>query len=619
MNAPPGAIDDDADGAADVEIASCLDPTAPKSFFLFAGAGSGKTRSLVSALGHIQDAWGGRLRPRGQRVGVVTYTNAACDEIIRRVSFDPLFDVRTIHSFAWSLIEGLNNDIRAWLKTYLAAEIEELHRLEARGRAGKASADRKAKITSDGKRLETLPSITRFVYSPTGTNRTRDSLNHAEVIKLTSHFLNEKPRMRDIFVGRYPILLVDESQDTNAALIDALFQVEAQHAGAFSLGLIGDMMQRIYADGKEDMERNLPAAWRKPRKVMNHRCPSRIVALLNKIRSAADDHEQKPRTDAPEGVVRLFVMQADHADKFELEDQIMRTMAELTEDALWETADAVKTLTLEHRMAARRLGCPDAFGALYDLDSQSLLSGSQPVATFFTDQVLPIVEAKRDGDRFALMRTLKTYSPLLSPDALKANSGRAYLAAVQGAVDSLYALWQNGADPTLLKVLHQVASSKLLDVPERLAAWAVEEAASHEREAANEDEGEDEATRQRIKSIDQLLATAFSQVAPLRKYLAGRARFDTHQGVKGLEFDRVMVIMDDSEARGFSFKYEDLFGGKADGKVLEATRRLFYVTASRAKKSLALVAYSSSPDRVKRFVLDQGWFSEEEVIEDLPK
>ena len=79
-----------------------------------------------------------------------------------------------------------------------------------------------------------------------------------------------------------------------------------------------------------------------------------------------------------------------------------------------------------------------------------------------------------------------------------------------------------------------------------------------------------------------------------------------------------MVIMDDTEARGFMFKYEDLFGGKTEGKVLEATRRLFYVTASRAKKSLALVAYSSNPARVKRFVLDQGWFSENEIIDELP-
>jgi DNA helicase-2/ATP-dependent DNA helicase PcrA len=71
----------------------------------------------------------------------------------------------------------------------------------------------------------------------------------------------------------------------------------------------------------------------------------------------------------------------------------------------------------------------------------------------------------------------------------------------------------------------------------------------------------------------------FCQVEPLTEYLSGCAHFDTHQGVKGLEFDRVMVIMDDAEAKGFMFEYEDLFGGKASGsKTVDGTKRLFYVT-----------------------------------------
>jgi DNA helicase-2/ATP-dependent DNA helicase PcrA len=512
------------------------------------------------------------------------------------------------------LIEGLNHDIRAWLTTYLTSEIQELHRLEARGRAGKASEERKAKIVSYAKRLELLPGIVRFVYSPTGSNRTRDSLNHAEVMKLASHFLSEKHRMRSIFVGRYPILLVDESQDTNAALIDALFKVDAQHSGAFSLGLIGDMMQRIYADGKEDLGSALPSTWQKPRKAMNHRCPRRIVELLNKVRSDVDDHEQRPRSDAAEGCLRLFIASAEHPDTFAVESEIAKTMAEVTGDEQWQTPSAVKTLTLEHRMAARRLGCPDAFGALYELDSQSLLNGSQLVANFFTDQVLPIFDAQRSGDRFALMRTLKAHSPLLSTDALRVNPGRDHLAAIQEKVDSLYDLWAKGADPSLQDVLRRVASSKLLEVPDRLLAWTKEDAPEGESEGEKEGEEEDEPTRRRIEAIDRLLATPFSQVAPLRDYLAGRARFDTHQGVKGLEFDRVMVIMDDFEARGFSFKYEDLLGGKAEGRTVDATRRLFYVVASRAQKSLALVAYTREPSRVREFALARGWFDDNELV-----
>jgi DNA helicase-2/ATP-dependent DNA helicase PcrA len=612
MNQAPETVDDDVDKAADEQIANCMDPSAPKSFFLFAGAGSGKTRSLVSALEHIQETWGDRLRLGGQRVGVITFTNAATDEIKRRIKFDTLFDVRTIHSFAWSLIDGLNHDIRTWLTAKLADDIQELHALEAKGRAGKASTERKLKIASSTKRLEALPTITRFIYSPTGTNRTRDSLNHAEVIQLTSHFLSSKPRMQSIFVGRYPILLVDESQDTSAELVDALFEVAAKQPGAFSLGLIGDMMQRIYSDGKEDLGRkNLPADWQTPSKQMNHRCPTRIVALLNKVRSTVDDHQQQARNDANEGIVRLFVIPADRDNKPELEARMALVMAEITGDMDWMTPSAVKTLTLEHKMAAARLGCLDVFSALYELDSMSLLNGTQPLATFFTNEILSIVEAQKSSDRFALMRTLKEFSPLLTSDALKTSLGRSHLVAVQGCVNNLLMLWADGTDPSLLQVLRCVAANNLLEVPERLLAWT-----SYVKETTIEDEEVDEATKKRHEIINRLLAAPFSQIEPLREYLAGRARFDTHQGVKGLEFDRVMVIMDDTEARGFMFKYEDLFGGKTEGKVLEATRRLFYVTASRAKKSLALVAYSSNPGRVKSFVLDQDWFSEDEVIED---
>ncbi|KLD73402.1 Fis family transcriptional regulator, partial [Xanthomonas hyacinthi DSM 19077] len=364
--------ENDIDQPADALIAQCLDPASPRSFFLFAGAGSGKTRSLVAALEHVQANWGEQLRRQGKRVGVITFTNAASDEIKKRIQFDALFDVRTIHSFAWSLIEGLNQDIREWLKIKISEDLVDLHEKEAKGRAGKASNDRKLRIVTNTKRLESLPGIKRFIYSPTGNNRTRDALNHAEVIRITAHFLQSKPRMQSIFVGRYPILLVDESQDTNKHLVDALFEVEAQQAGSFSLGLIGDTMQQIYADGKEGLGSNLPATWATPGKQMNHRCPKRVVTLLNKVRAPVDPHQQRARTDASEGMIRLFIVPSTAEDKPEVEERIAELMADLTEDANWRRRDAVKTLTLEHRMAAARLGCLEVFVALYEIDSTSL-------------------------------------------------------------------------------------------------------------------------------------------------------------------------------------------------------------------------------------------------------
>src|SRR5688572_20933421 len=59
---------DHIDDPVDNEIDSCLSLDSPTSFFLFAGAGSGKTRSLVRALGQLRQKAGRRLELRGQQI-----------------------------------------------------------------------------------------------------------------------------------------------------------------------------------------------------------------------------------------------------------------------------------------------------------------------------------------------------------------------------------------------------------------------------------------------------------------------------------------------------------------------------------------------------------------------
>ena len=98
----------------------------------------------------------------------------------------------------------------------------------------------------------------------------------------------------------------------------------------------------------------------------------------------------------------------------------------------------------------------------------------------------------------------------------------------------------------------------------------------------------------------------------------GKAHFGTHQGVKGLEFPRVMIIMDDHQARGFTFKYDKLFSHIQEDTQTAQTRRLFYVTSSRAQRSLALVAYAQNPIDVKTHLLENNWLRSEEVFLSLP-
>ncbi|MDH1503409.1 3'-5' exonuclease [Comamonas terrigena] len=227
------------------------------------------------------------------------------------------------------------------------------------------------------------------------------------------------------------------------------------------------------------------------------------------------------------------------------------------------------------------------------------------------------MNAKQSNDRFAVARIAKAYSPRLTQEALHAaEDTQEHLKQLNASIDVLMGLWKDGANPTLRQVLRCVAEHNLLEIPESLQASSSEESA--EAVASDEEEREDRQT-ERTLTIQSFLNAPFSQIAPMMEYLSGSAHFDTHQGVKGLEFDRVMVIIDDAEARGFLFKYEDLFGGKAAGeKTVESAKRLFYVTASRAKESLALVAYSSAPERIQNFVLQKEWFTADEIVFGVP-
>ena len=92
------------DDKIDSQLQNYVSKEGKKSFFLFAGAGSGKTSSLVKLLAFIKSTWGDTLTKEHRQVAVITYTNAATDEIIRRLEFSPIFHVSTIHSFLWDVI-----------------------------------------------------------------------------------------------------------------------------------------------------------------------------------------------------------------------------------------------------------------------------------------------------------------------------------------------------------------------------------------------------------------------------------------------------------------------------------------------------------------------------------
>ena len=575
----------------DETLEKCILSTPRKSFFLFAGAGSGKTYSLVLLLKKIHNSIGKDLLLQGKNVAVITFTNAATDEIINRLDYSPIFHISTIHSFVWEVIKYYQSDIKRLYCSYIEEDLKALEKKikETKNKTTKTYLSSIEKLECQKERLAKAQTIEKFVYNPNGSNPEYNALKHAEVIRISARMIIESRMLQRIIAQRYPILLIDESQDTKKELVDVFFEIQRNFADIFTLGLLGDQKQRIYADGKENIEDSIPTEWEKPVKRMNYRCAKRIIQLANDIGKDIDvNAEQRPREDANDGFVRLFIIQQrDGLNKDEIEQNVMRIMSEQTRDEKWAAIDAdVKVLTLEHMMAARRLGFSSFFAPLYKVSKYQMtfLQGTVSEIEFFTKEVLPIAESIKEDGRIAL-EILKKHSPLLRGQDTK-NPYELYLKCREETIKIANLVNEN---ETIRVVVDEIVKSQLLIVPD-VVKQAYMLNPSDIEDTVEED----------IRAWVEVMDLPINMVRSYDDYVNHRSQFDTHQGVKGLEFDRVMVIIDDSEIRGFLFSYDKLFGvkdlsdadlrNKENGKEtsIERTQRLFYVTCTRAKNSLAV-------------------------------
>lgn len=601
----------------DETLEKCILSTPRKSFFLFAGAGSGKTYSLVLLLKKIHNSIGKDLLLQGKNVAVITFTNAATDEIINRLDYSPIFHISTIHSFVWEVIKHYQSDIKRLYCSYIEEDLKALEKKikETKNKTTKTYLSIVEKLECQKERLAKAQTIEKFVYNPNGSNPEYNALRHAEVIRISARMIIESRMLQRIIAQRYPILLIDESQDTKKELVDVFFEIQRNFTDIFTLGLLGDQKQRIYADGKENIEDSIPTEWEKPVKRMNYRCAKRIIQLANDIGKDIDiNAEQRPREDANDGFVRLFIIQQrDGLNKDEIEQNVMRIMSEQTRDEKWAAIDAdVKVLTLEHMMAARRLGFSSFFAPLYKVSKYQMtfLQGTVSEIEFFTKEILPIAESIKEDGRIAL-EILKKHSPLLSGQDTK-NPYELYLKCREEAIKVANLVNEN---ETIRVVVDEIIKSQLLIVPD-VVKQAYMLNPSDIEDIVEED----------IRAWVEVMDLPINMVRSYDDYVNHRSQFDTHQGVKGLEFDRVMVIIDDSEIRGFLFSYDKLFGvkdlsdadlkNKENGKEtsIERTQRLFYVTCTRAKNSLAVVMYTNNSEGVKTETIKKGWFEESEII-----
>ena len=600
---------------ADKHVASCLEEK--RSFAMIAGAGSGKTSSLIDALQLIRANHSSRLRENGQRVACITYTKRAVQVISNRLGNDDLFIVSTLHSFLWNEIKLFTKDIRKALsESYIPKLIAAAAARDNGGQSRQAIRARE-RVAQLSEELKGLHEVASFRYDDaTYSKYAEGRLSHDDIIEIAGYLLKERAIFRKAFGCRYPFIFIDEAQDTFPIIVES-FNAVAELEGLPILGYFGDPWQQIYEKRAGDFQP--PEGGDVITKSENFRCSKRVITFLNSFRN---DVKQYPagENQEREGSVKITLIEAETPDAPRNRysepqiDRALQRMDQAIEAWGWSGRDDVIRLFLVRQMIARRLGFAtlnSLFTSRYASSSaqDDYTSGEHFLLKPIVNAIWPIIEAHRKGQQRLVIDLLRTIGPAF--DIKGANQHRSLKEMVdlsKEVIAGLNNIWTNG---TLRDVYEYCQQNEVITLSQRLNEQLSREPRSEQynEEAHGFEKGD--------WLCDEFFNMSTAELEPYCNFIKDNSAYSTQHGVKGEEYSDVLVVFDDIEAAWNIYNFSKLLTPETSGEPTEGQlqkgEKLAYVCFSRAEDNLRILLYSSNPTAAKEELIRQGLFAESEI------
>ena len=512
------------------------------SFRVEAGAGSGKTYSLNRVIEWIQaNKWSDYSRKK-QNVVCITYTNAAVDVIAERLAKDSFVIPSTIHSFAWNAIKQYQN--------FLIDTVTTNEEYQA----------------DDGD----FNQVTEVTY--TLGHRYRENgiqyLYHDDVLKLFCALL-DNAKFRRLFANKYPLILIDEYQDTYKPIIDRFIEYFIEKETEPQFGFFGDAWQTIYQSNKAcgKIENDKIEVIKKG---SNFRSAPRIVQLLNELRP---ELPQKSAIDGFDGEIFAItcddfsgVRRTERNFKNDLPADELRERLNNIRQKIEEATpndENLKVLMITHKVLASQQG----YEKLLDILDDGLRDKEDPFLIFFTDKVEPIYHALATSNTQLLFDILGIKRYPITKKSEKAEWKNLYNQLIEVRAQKA------------IDVLKTIIHSHLIPIPPNVDNWyRIYEDAPETLYASG-------------TSVQQFLSIEYAQFIAVRDFLYPDAQFSTEHGVKGEEYDNVVFVISKGWSQYQFETYAPMITGKspipkAKVAAYERNRNLFYVCCSRPKKRL---------------------------------
>lgn len=547
------------------QVKSCI--KSGHSFILEAGAGSGKTWTVIESLKYIMETNAMDLERSNKRIACITYTNVAKNEIIERIENNPLVLVLTIHEFLWLQICNYQNELKSEIIKY--------------------NEEDKRKHVDD---LENKIRNITIEYSQYGRKFEKGKITHEDVLEFSSALFKSYPKISKIVANKFPYLFIDEYQDTEPRTVELIIEhLHSTNKDKIVIGFFGDSMQKIYNQGIGKIPQGYidDGHLTYITKNENYRCSKRVIELLARIRP---DLIQIPSGKNSEGEISFIHCNNNLANS---NKNYSSTLNYLINQKGWNFEGDTKILLLTHRGIANKLGYENLLRIYDSLDfgRDSLLNKEELFSNFFFAKVENLVQLYNDKNYREFVRQLGI-------DGFKINyhGDKTKLGSMMSELIKL----RN--EKSVLEVMTYIFEKKLLTKPIRL----------EEFENEMQSEELDENQKRRKEFYVELLKINYSEFILINDYIENHTPYSTKHGVKGAEYKNVLVVIDDTSWN--QYKFNDVFSSnKSNQARFDRTLNLLYVCCSRAKDKLTILSLSQMDGNAMNKI--SHWFGAENVYD----
>lgn len=635
------------------DINECLDNF--ESFCFDAGAGAGKTYALQKSIEHILKTEGENLKLRNQKILCITYTNAAKDEILSRIGKNSAILASTIHEFLWGFIsiqqelltiehekkikEELNGieqkiidnplfgsvnlvdfhnaisdeeflkvfystpispagDFKSMIKGYSEYFSPYLSNVNKFSSLVK-NVDKKYKLEETLKEIKNKKSK-KIIYNPI---RNRDKLenyviSHDTLLLYCRNIITSQNLLKRLFSDRYPYVLVDEYQDTDEKVVDIIDSIRKFTICKknFVVGFFGDTLQNIYSSGVGKLPNK--EEYKSITKIFNRRSSNQIVELIEKIRND-NFGQQSIYTDFDNGSYNFYI--AD--DDFDLDIFLQeKNLVSNTACLLMKNDDIARVRGFDVLLAIIKK-FPRFGGNNFDNVNNEFLQKNLQHMGWFLREILTFIDFIQKSSDYN--STVKEIVQFIGPSKSTITFGemKQFISSLRGI--NLSTLTIDECINKIANIQERISGEDILrkifsidDTTENILLNIKNRAYDYFYYLQDSEEY----SEREMIVIDNFFRLDVTQFIKWYKYIFDDLKneeisYYTLHGSKGLEFDNVVVVLQDNFAgkRNYCKYFFENYNNLTDSDLqFQEVHNLLYVACSRAKIKLCVIYISDT-------------------------